>query len=246
MPVESFLRALCKPICSAILRTSVFGISPSGKRTFANCVWVKRCKKCDLGAYEVKSGKNGNFFGCHLWISTGCRGSETLSDVSKPTKEPAIRSEIKSSQVTSVVERSVVEPSVVDRSGKKWKLEEDLLALSLFTNGRGLEEIAIHLGRKATAIQGRFVRWIEMADPRLQIQITKKSVEYDNYENVWTESERVELLRFWKESLDLVEITEKLQRPKHQIIAKLFEMDVFVFGQEHISSVKYHHLEKKT
>ena len=207
---------------------------------------VKRCKKCDLGAYEVKSGKNGNFFGCHLWISTGCRGSETLSDVSKPTKEPAIRSEIKSSQVTSVVERSVVEPSVVDRSGKKWKLEEDLLALSLFTNGRGLEEIAIHLGRKATAIQGRFVRWIEMADPRLQIQITKKSVEYDNYENVWTESERVELLRFWKESLDLVEITEKLQRPKHQIIAKLFEMDVFVFGQEHISSVKYHHLEKKT
>ena len=108
-----------------------------------------------------------------------------------------------------------------------------------------LEEIAKRLGRKATAIQGRFVRWVEMAEPRLQIQITKKSVEYGNYGNEWTESERTELRRFWKERLDLVEITEKLQRPKHQIIATLFEMDVFVFGQEHVRSVKDHHRGNK-
>ena len=192
---------------------------------------VKRCKKCDLGAYEVKSGRNGNFFGCHLWMSTGCRGSESLSEISDLKPLPRIKSE-------SVSEVSDVSGS---RSGKRWTLEEDLLALTLFNSGNDLEEIGDQLGRKATAIQGRFVRWIEMAEPRLQIQISKKSVEYENHEEEWTEPERVQLLSLWEQTLSLVDITEKLQRPKHQIIITLFELDQFELSNKHIKAVEEHY-----
>ena len=192
---------------------------------------VKRCKKCDLGAYEVKTGRNGNFFGCHLWMSTGCRGSENLSEISDLKPLPRFKSE-------SVSGVSDVSGS---RSGKRWTLEEDLLALTLFNGGNDLEEIGDQLGRKATAIQGRFVRWIEMAEPRLQIQISKKSVEYENHEEEWTEPERVQLLSLWEQTLSLVDITEKLQRPKHQIIITLFELDQFELSNKHIKAVEEHY-----
>lgn len=192
---------------------------------------VKRCKKCDLGAYEVKSGRNGNFFGCHLWMSTGCLGSENLSHVSslKPLTRAKSESDIKVSNTSG------------SRSGKKWTLEEDLLALTLFYGGNDLEEIGDHLGRKASAIQGRFLRWIELAEPRLQIQIPKKSVEYENHEQEWTEPERVQLLSLWEQSLSLVEITEKLQRPKHQVISTLFELDQFELSDKHSKVVEEHY-----
>jgi hypothetical protein len=195
---------------------------------------VKRCKKCDLGAYEVKAGRNGNFFGCHLWMSTGCRGSESLSEISdlKPL------SKIKSESVSGL---SGVSGS---RSGKRWTLEEDLLALTLFNGGNDLEEIGARLGRKATAIQGRFVRWIEMAEPRLQVDIVKKSVEYENHEEEWTEPERAQLLSLWEQALSLVDITEKLQRPKYQVIVTLFELDQFELSDKHIKAVEDHYLLK--
>jgi hypothetical protein len=178
---------------------------------------VKRCKKCDLGAYEVKTGRNGNFFGCHLWMSTGCRGSESLSEISDLKPLPKIKSESLTSDGKSVD----------NRSGKRWTLEEDLLALSLFDEGLSVQEIANELGRKASAIQGRFVRWIELSDPKLQVQIDKKSVDYKNHEEEWTDPDRDELLSLWESGIDLIDITEKLERPKHQIINTLFELDVF-------------------
>ena len=164
-------------------------------------------------------------------MSTGCRGSESLSEISDLKPLSRIKSE-------SVSEVSVVSGS---RSGKRWTLEEDLLALTLFNSGNDLEEIGDQLGRKATAIQGRFVRWIEMAEPRLQIQISKKSVEYENHEEEWTEPERVQLLSLWEQTLSLVDITEKLQRPKHQIIITLFELDQFELSNKHIKAVEEHH-----
>lgn len=196
---------------------------------------VKRCKKCDLGAYEVKTGKRGNFFGCHLWISTGCRGSDNLSEISdlKPL------SRLKSESISELGDVSG------NRSGRRWTLEEDLLALSLFNSGNDLEEIGNQLGRKATAIQGRFVRWIEMAEPRLQIQISKKSVEYENHEEEWTEPEMAQLLSLWEQTLSLVDITEKLQRPKHQIIITLFELDCFDMNDGHMKMVENHYTLKQ-
>ena len=164
-------------------------------------------------------------------MSTGCRGSESLSEISDLKPLPRIKSE-------SVSEVSDVSGS---RSGKRWTLEEDLLALTLFNSGNDLEEIGDQLGRKATAILGRFVRWIEMAEPRLQIQISKKSVEYENHEEEWTEPERVQLLSLWEQTLSLVDITEKLQRPKHQIIITLFELDQFELSDEHIKAVEEHY-----
>lgn len=192
---------------------------------------VKRCKKCDLGAYEVKTGRNGNFFGCHLWMSTGCSGSENLSEISDLKPLPRIKSE--SVNVGSDVSDG--------RSGKKWTLEEDLLALTLFNSGKDLDAIADELGRKATAIQGRFVKWIEMAEPRLQIQISKQSVEYENHEEEWTEPERDQLISFWEQTLGLVDITEKLQRPKHQIIIMLFKLGHFELSDKHIKAIEEHY-----
>ena len=84
-----------------------------------------------------------------------------------------------------------------------------------------------------------------MAEPRLQIQISKKSVEYENHEEEWTEPERVQLLSLWEQTLGLVDITEKLQRPKHQIILKLFELDCFDLNDGHVKMVKNHHLLKE-
>jgi hypothetical protein len=164
-------------------------------------------------------------------MSTGCRGSESLSEISDLRPLP----KIKSDSVSGVSEVSG------SRSGKKWTLEEDLLALTLFNSGNDLEEIGDQLGRKATAIQGRFVRWIEMAEPRLQIQISKKSVEYENHEDEWTEPQKVQLLSLWEQTLSLVDITEKLQRPKHQIIITLFELDQFELSDKHIKAVEDHY-----
>jgi hypothetical protein len=101
------------------------------------------------------------------------------------------------------------------------------------------------LGRKATAIKGRFVRWIEMAEPRLQIQILKKSVEYKNHEDDWTEPERLQLLSLWELDLSLLDITEKLQRPKHQIIMTLFDLDQFELTDLHIEAIEKHYFLKQ-
>ena len=80
-----------------------------------------------------------------------------------------------------------------------------------------------------------------MAEPRLQIQIPKKSVEYENHEEEWTEPERVQLLSLWEQTLSLVDITEKLQRPKHQIIITLFELYQFELSNKHIKAVEEHY-----
>jgi hypothetical protein len=197
---------------------------------------VIRCKKCALGAYEVKAGKRGNFFGCHLWISTGCRGSDNLSEISNLKPLPRFKSD----------SRLEITDTSGNRSGKRWTLEEDLLALSLFNSGKNLEDIGVELGRKATAIQGRFVRWIEMAEPRLQIQIVKKSVEYKNHEEEWSAVERTQLLSLWEQSLNLLEITEKLQRPKHQIIHTLFELEQIILNNEHTRIIENYYSTKES
>ena len=70
-------------------------------------------------------------------------------------------------------------------------------------------------------------------------------IEYENHEEEWTEPERVQLLSLWEQTLNLVDITEKLQRPKHQIILTLFELDCFDLNDGHVKMVKNHHLLKE-
>jgi DNA helicase-4 len=198
---------------------------------------VKRCKKCELGAYEVKSGKNGNFLGCHLWMSTGCLGSESLAITSKLKPLPRIHIDSKSKSIDTAG----------IRSGKRWTLEEDLLSIELFSSGINTVEIAQQLGRKASAIQGRFLSWIEMADPRLQILVSKKSTEYKNHEQEWTQLEMNQLCSLWEQNLNLVEITEKLQRPKHQVIHTLFDLEIIAITEEHSKIVEnYYSIKNKT
>jgi hypothetical protein len=72
-----------------------------------------------------------------------------------------------------------------------------------------------------------------MSEPRLQAQINKKSVEYENHEEQWSESERAQLISLWERNLSLVDITENLKRPKHQIIHALFELEQIILNEKY-------------
>lgn len=201
---------------------------------------VKRCKKCVFGAYEVKSGKRGKFFGCHLWISTGCPGSADLPVNSelRPLERKAIVSTTPKMSSDPLAEKTG-EP--LSRSGKRWSREEDLLAVELLNTGSEVEAIAENLGRRATAIRGRFVNWIQLTEPRLNLQIDKKSSDYERHDQQWTDFEKIELLKMWKEECGLIEIMETLQRPKHQLILMLFDLKQFKLAQQHIRAIEHHH-----
>jgi len=201
---------------------------------------VKRCKRCAFGSYEVKSGKRGNFFGCHLWISSGCTGSEDVPENSelKPLPRKTLDSK------TPKMDPELNDPKkekLLSRSGKRWSREEDLLALALFNNGADLEVIAEELGRKTTAIRGRFLTWIQSAEPRLNFQPNKRSVDYEKHDQEWSDSEKEKLLRMWREEYDLLAITENLQRPKHHLIFMLFELKQFKLGTQHVEAIERHH-----
>ena len=84
-----------------------------------------------------------------------------------------------------------------------------------------------------------------MTEPRLQVEITKKSVEYENHEEEWSEGERSKLLSLWEQNLNLIDITEKLQRPKHQIIQTLFALDELSLISEHSKIIEEYHSIKK-
>lgn len=189
---------------------------------------VKKCKKCDLGAYEVKSGRNGYFFGCHLWLSTGCRGAKNLSEIANLKPLPKIKSEIKTN-TDSLNSRA---------SGNKWTLEEDLLALHLFNNGKNLIEIAEQLGRKATAIQSRFIKWIELSEKKLEFKEEKKSTEYANHDQEWSDLDKDKVARLWEENQNIPELIEEFKRPKYQIIYMLFELQRIDLNMGHIEIIK--------
>ena len=83
-----------------------------------------------------------------------------------------------------------------------------------------------------------------MVEPRLQVQIAKKSVDYENHEEEWADFERNELLSLWEKEINLIEITEKLQRPKHQIIHALFESNVFEMNSQHQQIIEDYYASK--
>jgi DNA helicase-4 len=201
---------------------------------------VKRCKKCFFGAYEVKSGKRGNFFGCHLWASTGCLGTEDVPEDTDLRPLPKKKVASKTPKPSSgPVNETRIEP--LSRNGKRWTKEEDLLAVELFNNGFELEEVAENLGRRTTAIRGRFVNWVQLAEPRLSFQIDKRSSDYERHDQEWTVVEKEELLGLWQDKCELLEITETLQRPKHQLILMLFDLNQFKIDTKHVDEInKYY------
>ncbi len=201
---------------------------------------VKRCKKCFFGSYEVKVGKRGKFFGCHLWSSTGCLGTEDIPEDTdlKPLPKKTISSRAPK-ESSNLGQETKIEP--LSRNGRRWTREEDLLAVELFNSGFDLEEIAENLGRRTTAIRGRFVNWVQLTEPRLDFQIAKRSSDYERHDQQWTDVEREKLLRLWRENCELLEITETLQRPKHQLVLMLFDLNQFKIGTEHLDVINEHY-----
>lgn len=197
-------------------------------------IGVKKCKKCQLGAYEVKASKRGKFLGCHLWMSTGCNGSESLPDSSelKPMGKLTSNLNLKKEKIES------------SRSGRKWTLEEDLMALRLFQQGNSLNDVAYKLERKPTAVQGRFVKWIELSEAKVQIKDEKKSTEYVNHDQKWTTNDKNRIVSLWEKNVNLSEIVEEIQRPKYQIIYILFELNKIDLGTKHEKIIEDYYASK--
>lgn len=188
---------------------------------------VIKCKQCDWGAYEVKSGRNGLFFGCHLWSSSGCRGTKSIDENLELQPLPKL-----------------VDSKITSRTGKKWTLEEDIDVVELVIAGKNVEEIAIIKGRKASAIKARLLIWIEDSNSRLKNVPNKKSIDYSKHDEPWNVAESNKLKLLWENNTDITDITEALQRPKHQIISELFDIGAVTIDSIHKKNVNSYHKSK--
>jgi len=138
---------------------------------------VKRCKRCELGAYEVKTGPRGDFLGCHLWMSTGCKGTERLPKSTGFTSIPTM----------SVVPNFSEDSSGAVRSGKKWSAEEDLLALSLLNDGADSEAIKEVRVSKGSSLS-------TTSTSKQTLKTRNKVIKIVNYDN-----ELFETLKEWRQ-----------------------------------------------
>ena len=188
---------------------------------------VIKCKQCDWGAYEVKSGRNGLFFGCHLWSSSGCRGTKNIDENVGLQPLPKL-----------------VESKITSRAGKKWTLEEDINVVELVIDGKTLEEIALIKSRKASAIKARLLIWLEASDSRLRNIPNKKSVDYSKHDEAWNAEESNRLNALWQGDSNIIDITEIMQRPKHQIISELFDIGLIDIDSRHKEIVISYHSSK--
>lgn len=188
---------------------------------------VIKCPKCEWGAFEVKSGKNGLFLGCHLWSSSGCRGTQNIDDQNSLQPLPKI--------VTS-------EP--LSRKGKKWSLEEDRSVVKLLNNGKTINEVADSLERKTSAIKARLLIWLQASDMRLHSNSQKKSTEYERNQEAWNidESKKLELL--WQKGDMIDEIADILKRPVHQIVSELFDIGLISINSEHLKVIDQYYESK--
>lgn len=185
---------------------------------------VIKCTRCDWGAFEVKSGKKGLFLGCHLWSSTGCAGTRNLD--ANSALLPFTKKRVRNS---------------LFRNGKIWSLEEDLKIVELGSSGVAIEDIAIILGRKSSAVKSRLLNWFEISNTRLQSHSEKKSTQFERSQDLWELGESNNLKILWRNGDSIDSIAEKLKRPPFQIISELFELGELKIEQElSIAVIKYH------
>ena len=211
----------------------------------------EKCPSCSWGSLIEKNSVNGPFLGCHLWISTKCKGSRSLnivgfesdfypSIISEPRKsEPVI--ETHSPKVTKAV-KSV--NSANPRNGKRWTKEEDLSLVEAFLAGTSPLDISRTIDRSPSAIRGRIIHWVEATNPRLQHKPLKMSKSYAKYGEPWNKADIEELLRLWNSEMGLLNICEKLQRPKLGVTYKLLELNEIAMNKDVRTYVEQAHTKK--
>jgi DNA helicase-4 len=211
----------------------------------------EKCPSCSWGSLIEKNSVNGPFLGCHLWISTKCKGSRSLnivgfesdlypSIISEPRKsEPVI--ETQSPKVSKAV-KSV--NSTNPRNGKRWTKEEDLSLVEAFLAGTSPLDISRTIDRSPSAIRGRIIHWVEATNPRLQHKPLKMSKSYAKYGEPWNKADIEELLRLWNSEMGLLNICEKLQRPKLGVTYKLLELNEIAMNKDVRTYVEQAHIKK--
>lgn len=210
----------------------------------------EKCPLCSWGVLIEKNSVKGPFLGCHLWISTKCKGSRNLSEsffetyISKPYADTAIV-ETKNVNIEKVNEPVIAKSPTGNkvstspsRNGKRWTKEEDVSLVEAYLRGSSPLDISLIVDRSPSAIRGRIIHWVESTNPRLQFKPLKMSKSYARHGEAWTKEELAELLRLWNSDMGLLNLCEKIQRPKLGVTYKLLEMKVISMSPDVMNEIE--------
>jgi DNA helicase-4 len=223
----------------------------------------ERCPSCAWGSLIEINGPSGIFLGCHLWISTKCKGSRSLGnfsyekleefqelkdmdevvlppEITQPTKVPAplLR------ERPGVKEQREAASAIYPRNGKRWNIDEDSSLVEAFLLGNSPVNISKLVDRSPSAVRGRIIYWVETSNPRLQFRPLKMSKSYARHGEGWTKSECDELKRLWESEISLLNLCEKLQRPKLGVTYKLLEMGIISMNKDTLKEVEKFYRKK--
>jgi len=199
-------------------------------------VHLPHCPKCSWGALTLIKIQSGHFLGCHLWISTRCKGSRSLNQVvALPNIIPELEDEPVFDSLTIGDE---------NRKGAKWSLEEDLSLVNLYAAGQDIHVIASIFGRTPSALKSRLTNWVEISYPALQEKPVRLAKEFANYSQPFSPAESQSLIENWLAEVKITDLCNLLERPKHVIIFALMSVRVLLPNQETETHIKEYYSKK--
>jgi hypothetical protein len=160
--------------------------------------------------------------------------------VAQPAKVPAPLPR----ERPGVKEQREAASAIYPRNGKRWNINEDSSLVEAFLKGNSPVEISRLVERTPSAIKGRIIYWVETSNPRLQFRPLKMSKSYARHGKDWTNSECDELKRLWASEISLLNLCEKLQRPKLGVTYKLLEMGFISMNKETLKVVEKFYAKK--
>jgi hypothetical protein len=196
----------------------------------------EKCPSCSWGSLIEKNSVKGPFLGCHLWISTKCKGSRSISifeirdltpnlEANKPeSAEKKTFPVPKTEHITQENKSNAEKSNEFSRNRKRWTKEEDIALVEAYLKGSTPLNISKIVERSPSAVRGRIIHWVETSNPRLQFKPLKMSKSYARHGEAWTPQELEELRRLWHSDIALLNLCEKIQRPKLGVTYKLLEM----------------------
>ena len=210
----------------------------------------EKCPSCSWGALIEKNSVKGPFLGCHLWISTKCKGSRDLFiepwlGFSSTVIEASDIKEFGNYHKDAVTDVESEETSVASRKGKLWTRKEDLSLIEAYLAKVPRNEIASQFGRTPGAVRARIIHWVEMTSPRLTGKPIRKSAEYSQNGKTWADGELRQLEELWDGEFGIVEICDKLERPKAGVLQKLLELNLVPITNETKAVVNRQHDDAK-
>jgi DNA helicase-4 len=225
-PVCSFRTPPC-PSCGHPMRVrdGQPGSYVCGKHPAAN---HEKCPNCSWGSLIEKNSVNGPFLGCHLWISTKCKGSRKIvfgainDDVDFISDYPEIKDSASIQGANPLTRVEVIAPM----KGKLWTRSDDLALVEDYLQSVPLIDSANKYGRSIGAVRARLIHWVGLSSPRLIDKTTRKSYEYQRNGKVWSDQELTQLKALWEAGLEIEDLCNSLERPKAGVLQKLLHLEL--------------------